>query len=81
MSATVDSSKIGLALLTKKQEDYPMFDPSDGPSTAIITRVSVLNPGGKLERSSNGVKQSFSFTIDPEYRVTHLIAHSAVIRP
>ena len=70
-SATVDSSKIGLALLTKKQEGYYAFDPSDGPSTAIITRVSVLNPGGKFWWSLDGVKHSFSYTIDPENRLPH----------
>ena len=68
-SATVDSSQIGLHLLAKTQE-YPL-SPADGPSTAVITRVSVLNPGGKLEWSSGGAKHSFSFTIDPENQLPH----------
>jgi hypothetical protein len=68
-SAAIDSSQLGLNLLAKTRE-YPL-SPSDGPSTAVITRVSVLTPEGKLEWSSDGAKHSFSFGIDPENRLPH----------
>lgn len=63
-SVTIDSSQIGLTLLAKKQ-GY-MSSPSDGPSAAVITRTSLLNPVGREEWSLGGVKYSFSCTIDPE---------------
>ena len=65
-SVRILTSEIGIALLTKKEGDYWPFDPSDGPSTAAITRAGVTNSGWKSEFSSDRTKRSYSYLADPD---------------
>ena len=53
-SVRILTSEIGIALLTKKEGDYWPFDPSDGPSTAAITRARVTNSDGSLNSRRTG---------------------------
>lgn len=64
------SSEIGIALLTRKdkQLDYP-FDPSDGPSTAIITRMGIRTRGWRLGFSAGDAKTPYSYFSDPDHQV------------
>lgn len=48
--AMINSSQIGFALLGPRKSENDPLSPSDGPSTAVITRTSVLN-----SHSSDGV--------------------------
>jgi hypothetical protein len=65
-SVRILTSEIGIALLTKKEGDGWPFDPSDGPSTAAITRTGVTNSGWKFEILSDKTKQSYSYSSDPD---------------
>lgn len=62
----VDSSQLGVALLMKKvwNSEFYLFDPSDGPSTAVITRAGLTNPNYKREESVNDLKRSYSYVMD-----------------
>lgn len=62
-AVTVRSSQIGLALMAKK-EWRTFFDPADGPSTAVITRTSVLRSEGRSALTIDGVRRSWSYTVD-----------------
>lgn len=65
-SVRILTSQIGIALLTKKESvDWP-FDPSDGASTAVITRTGVTNSGYKFEYSVGETKRSYSYSADPD---------------
>jgi hypothetical protein len=50
--ATINSSEIGFALLGQRTTDERSLSPSDGPSTAVITRTNVLNPHSSDESHS-----------------------------
>lgn len=64
-SVRIDSSQIGLALMMKKQgNDH--FDPSDGTSTAVITRVNILNSDWERASLVVGVMRSWSYVVDPD---------------
>ena len=62
----VDSSQIGVALFMKKVWNSAFYqtDPSDAPSTVVITRIDVRNPNYKHEESMNNLKRSYSFAMD-----------------
>lgn len=59
--ATINSSGIGFALLGQRTTNNRSLSPSDGPSTALITRTNVLNL-----HSSN---ESHSYVITDEDRL------------
>jgi len=60
------TSEIGIALLARKYLDFP-FDPSDGRSTAVITRAGVgRSSGWKIEYSSGETKRSYSYSSEPD---------------
>jgi hypothetical protein len=63
-SIRVDSSEIGLALMMKKQ-GYQRGDPSDGPSTAVITRANVLSSDWRRGSRVDDTMLSWSFEVDP----------------
>jgi hypothetical protein len=61
--AKINSSEIGFALLAQRTEHEPAFSPSDGPSTAAITRTSVLNSHSYGERRIGDKATSYSYVI------------------
>jgi len=66
-SVRIVTSEIGIALLTRKEKELDYLEtPSDGPSTAVITRVGVVSRGGKLEISSGEIKRSYSYSSEPD---------------
>jgi hypothetical protein len=62
----VDSSQIGLALLSERLEG--VHTPSDGPSTAVITRADVFLAHGGLQMGAGSKTYSYSYLIPDEYR-------------
>ncbi len=62
-AAKINSSEIGFALLAQRTENEPAFSPSDGPSTAAITRTSVLNSHSYGETRIGDKATSYSYVI------------------
>jgi hypothetical protein len=62
-AAKINSSEIGFALLAQRAEDEPESSPSDGPSTAVITRTSVLNSHSYFEARIGDKATSYSYVI------------------
>ena len=65
-SVRILTPEIGIALLTNKEGDDWPGDPSDGASTAVITRTGVTNSGWKFEFSVGKTKRSYSYLADPD---------------
>ena len=63
---TILTSEIGIALLTKKEGDWP-FNPSDDASVAAITRARVTNSGWRFTFSSGRTKRSYSYLADLDH--------------
>lgn len=59
--ARIDSAQIGIALLSRKIEGVPT--PSDGPSTAVITRANVFFGRGTWTLELNGTTYSYSYGV------------------
>jgi hypothetical protein len=57
----IDSSQIGFALLSSRIEDAQT--PSDGPSTAVITRANVALANGSWQIGAGGKIHSYSYLI------------------
>lgn len=67
-SVRILTPEIGIALLTKKEgNDWP-GDPSDGASTAVITRTGVRSQiaDGGFAFSVGKTKRSYSYSADPD---------------
>ena len=64
--AKIDSSQIGFALLAQRPDNNPL-SPSDGPSNAVITRVSAVSGGGRWQMGIDDKVYSYSLVIaDPD---------------
>ena len=59
----VDSSQLGITLLWKA--DHMLFDPSDGPSTAVITRTDLAQRSpGRMEITVGDIKRHWGYEVD-----------------
>jgi hypothetical protein len=65
--ARIDSSQIGLLLLTQKIEGA--LTPSDGPSMAVITRTNVFTGKGSSELGTGDRIYSYSYVIADDARL------------
>ena len=61
--ATIDASQVGIAVLMQKAPGSNSSSPSDGPSTAIITRVDAMSKGGEWQQTIDGHLYSFTLVI------------------
>ncbi len=67
---TVNAGALGYAVLGKKTAvEQSSFDPSDGPSTAYLTRMNVTNPEASVNHASNGVNYLYIARINPADRM------------
>ena len=66
--ARINSSEIGFALFGQRKKGDPI-SPSDGASTAVITRASVLNPHSSEEIRIDGKDFYYSYVITDEDRL------------
>lgn len=67
--ARIESSQIGFALLAQKTAENNPLSPSDGPSTAVITRTDVLSSQGRWSLRTAGGVNSYSFVVADEDRL------------
>jgi hypothetical protein len=76
--AKIDSSQIGFVLLSEKIAGA--LTPSDGPSTAVITRSNVFTGKGTWELGTGEKVYSYSYTIPDSLRFPQsfeLVPHSS----
>lgn len=70
MPARINSSQLGLLLLTQKMEGT--LTPADGPSMALITRTNVFTGKGSSELGTGNKMYSYSYVIADDARLPRL---------
>lgn len=63
----MSADRLGFAVIAQRRphsnQDFD-FNPSDGPSYAVITRVSVASPAGKNEESVGRNLRTYAWRVD-----------------
>ncbi|HZQ53894.1 MAG TPA: hypothetical protein VFB14_16950 [Bryobacteraceae bacterium] len=60
---------LGFAVLAPINNRALVLNPSDGPSFAVITRVSLASPAGQSELEFDGVRKTYAWYVPQSYRL------------